>query len=536
MCKKAFYIMTFTDLWGQVAETLSDQYQIGPALYVGLEREALQNTALASAPFYDVNDARMAVSPKHINGFAEKALDPDLLAGFTPYQSILYEMTSRFMLGKKNGSFAQRRQYIWQLYRIWEGLFDQYQPDMVIAGSMPHRVFDYVIYIICEKRGIPFIALEPTSLPHLVYACNSVHDQSKLFDDINFSGKKLAPLSDQTKDYFAYVKDPPADYRPTFYSLSGLFSEEQDKPLHLKQRMLKNLPQTMRLSALMINLIIKGAWGRKIGTVFTLPAAHVFSDPPSMPATQGQNMVLNFKAAYTVARSEKWYHNHLSDLDYDKPFIYLPGNFQPERSTVPDAGYFYDYALIFDMLDRAVPDGWQIAYKEHPRSFMRPVALDNPRDIDFFLRLKRACPRLKFLDPKADSKRLVKHCEAVAIASGTTGWEALARGKPVLLFGEYWYGRAQGVYRIDALDQLHQAMAEIEKGIQINEKAVIEFLQRVESVSEDLSYYFKDNVAERAAMSKTGMRVFSDEEITFRKGFVRQMSDYIAKHTAKKAA
>jgi len=528
--KRAFAIMTFTPLWAEVFQKLSNTHGIDPVLYVGLEFTDHIQTPLKDVPFYHVNEARLAIPPDHIEAFRPAPLDPVLIESFAGEQSIILEMMSRFSLGKQDGGFQQRRQMLWQLFRIWEGLFDCLAPEIVIAASMPHRVFDYVAYLICQKRKIPFIALESTSVPHLVYSTGSITDPSDVFHARHFKNLTLPPLSKETKAYFEQMKNPSPDYKPVYHSLRGLFSVHRNKkttnPLRAAY---EKLPQSLQVLILMAKLFPSGALQQKLGTVYTFAPDEVFAGDHAQEATIFQNLLLTLNTASTVSKAEKWYNAHLAEPDTTKPYVYFPANFQPERSTVPDAGQFFDFPLMFSMLDKAIPEDWNIYYKEHPRSFRKPIDPDNPRDIDFFLRLKEACPRLQFIDVKTSGVPLIAHCKAIATARGTTGWEALCRGKPVLLFGDYWYGACAGAYKVQTMVDLQKALSEIQENPEIPESAVIEYLQRVEHISTDLTFYYKDNVEERARLTKNAPRHFTPEEQKFRDDFSTKMSDYIAR-------
>jgi hypothetical protein len=525
--QSAFYIMTFTPLWSSVVEDLKMKHHIEPALYTGLKPAA--ESSLDSVPFYDVNDARMAIRPSCISGFTPAVLDPEILGYYAERQAVIMEMISRFSLGKKAGSFAQRRHYLWEMIRIWEGLFAQFKPSVVIAGSMPHRVFDYVIYLICERQNIPFVALEATSVPHLFYACTSIHDQSGIFAASRFKIQPDQPLMKETQEFFDYVRKAEEGYKPYNLSLSGLFSSYKAKndPAKERKARFKKLPQLLQIMIALARMLVKGTYNTEVRTRFAFTPEGVFSPAPARPVREIDNLLQTLKASIAVGLAEKWYKRNTSTYDAQKPYVYFPANFMPERSTVPDSGYFFDYTLIFSMLERAIPADWQILYKEHPRSFHKPIAADNPRDVDFFLKLKVACPRLIFLDQQEDSKALIRNAALVATASGTSGWEALARGKPAFLFGERWYGSCEGVYPIYSLDELNQAVASIQKTPIVPESNVIDFLKRVESVSENMAYYYKDNIEERAHLSDGYARAFSEEERAYREHFITRMSSFL---------
>ena len=62
---------------------------------------------------------------------------------------------------------------------------------------------------------------------------------------------------------------------------------------------------------------------------------------------------------------------------------------------------------------------------------------------------------------KYNSFRLIEHCTAVATATGTAGWEALFREKPVLMFGHFFYQYAPGVFRIHKKEECKSAIEKI---------------------------------------------------------------------------
>ena len=505
MKKNAIYLMTFTRLWMDVAEQLQERHGWDPVLYVGIDDKIAptKDTVLENVPFYDANEARRANLPDSLS-FIEKAhLDAQTLDAYAPEQSIVYEMMSRFMLGKWDGSYDERRRFYWELLRIWEGIFQTLKPDVVVAGSLPHRIYDYMIYLLCERHGVPYIALDITAVPHLCYACTSVTDQAEYFREEMGKIDGDVKLSQATADFLAKTRKEYNEGKPLQLSLMGLGSEKRSKDgQSLGRRIMDALPQEADILLSFAKIALKGQLNRIMGT--TLTSSTNGNDDRDLPtqARGWQMPVLQMKSLQRVRKAEHWYRDALEEPDYSKPFIYFPANFQPERSTVPDAHYFHDYHLIFAMLEDAVPEGWNIYYKEHPRSFHRPIERDNPRDVRFYHRLRRVCPRIKFIHPRTDPFQLVDNCKAVAIATGTTAWEAIARGKPVLSFGDYWYRGCPGVFEMRSKDQCQDALNQIETGLTVDDETLGKYLMAVESLCDNLTYYFRDNVRSRAQLYK----------------------------------
>jgi len=72
---------------------------------------------------------------------------------------------------------------------------------------------------------------------------------------------------------------------------------------------------------------------------------------------------------------------------------------------------------------------------------------------------------------------------AVATLTGTTGWEALMKGKPVLSFGYAWYAGCEGVFSVRDIEACTQAMKLIEQGMQLDNNKVRSFLTAIDQHS-----------------------------------------------------
>ena len=63
------------------------------------------------------------------------------------------------------------------------------------------------------------------------------------------------------------------------------------------------------------------------------------------------------------------YNSLVSEVDATSPYILVAVNYQPERTTMPDAGHYYDFIRLIDVISAALPTGWNILFKEHPHVF-----------------------------------------------------------------------------------------------------------------------------------------------------------------------
>jgi len=129
-----------------------------------------------------------------------------------------------------------------------------------------------------------------------------------------------------------------------------------------------------------------------------------------------------------------------SEYDLSVPYVYFPMQLQPEMTTSALGGWFRDQALAIEALARLLPENVRIYVKENPKqgAYMRGPM--------FFHRLKRI-PNVTIVPSYADTHVLSNNALFVSTITGTVGWEAVRKGKKVLIFGNTWYQSFPGVFK-----------------------------------------------------------------------------------------
>jgi hypothetical protein len=126
-------------------------------------------------------------------------------------------------------------------------------------------------------------------------------------------------------------------------------------------------------------------------------------------------------------------------------------------TTCPLAGVFVDQLLLIEMLSYYLPEGVKLYVKEHPKQ----TILGRSQDVyDRILSINNT----RLISKETNTYDLINSALAVATCTGTAGWEALLRGKPVLLFGAIFYQYMQGVFRIRNNADCQKAIAAIMAG------------------------------------------------------------------------
>jgi hypothetical protein len=158
------------------------------------------------------------------------------------------------------------------------------------------------------------------------------------------------------------------------------------------------------------------------------------------------NYTLFDPLAALMNRPRRMFRMWVADTHYfERPvegerFVFYPLHDQPEMTTSVLGPFFLNQIALVENIAKSLPVDHLLYVKEHMASIGR-------RPLDYYRRL-RAVKNLRLITPYWDSHDLIKRSSAVAVISGTAGWEALLYGKPVLTFGEVFYNAFDEVYRV----------------------------------------------------------------------------------------
>ncbi len=120
-------------------------------------------------------------------------------------------------------------------------------------------------------------------------------------------------------------------------------------------------------------------------------------------------------------------------------YVLFPIHFQPEATTLVQAPYYLDQAALIEDIAKSLPVGTQLYVKEHFTNRGR-------RSLAFYDRI-RSTFGVRLLGPDEDSWALIDNAAAIAVITGSMGWEGLLKKKPVISFGDIYYNQCPLVYR-----------------------------------------------------------------------------------------
>jgi hypothetical protein len=353
-------------------------------------------------------------------------LDSNIVSQMAHCETIFLKMMDRC---ESRGflSYSQRKSLYLKHLRYWNHIISQGKLDLYIGANIPHEGYDYVTYCLCKFYKTKTLIFFQGPIEDTVFltedwqAWNEIknaHHNLIISDKLEIEANaKSIILTSRFQSHYEDQIEKGKDPIP-FYMNS--------KPLTLKQKakgflnFLKN-----------INLQL------------------------SIDQTKGRIKSIIKERLFDKKHNIFKEYEKLSQLpDFSKKYIYVALHYQPECTTSPMADIFVEQILIVQILSSVLPEDVYLYVKDHP--MQEKVG----RDREFYQELKQV--KNVYLIPRDfNSFRILENSIAVATATGTVGWEALFRNKPVLMFGFNFYQHAPNVFHIQNIEQCRAAIHKI---------------------------------------------------------------------------
>ncbi|MFA6039771.1 MAG: hypothetical protein WCV62_02370 [Candidatus Peribacteraceae bacterium] len=355
---------------------------------------------------------------------ALQPLDEALVERMRECECIFMDMVMR-LEWKRSIPYVTRKRWYLRHLRFWNDYLSRRRINLYLAAWMPHEIPDIIIYYLCKDRGISVLYLD----------AGPVRDTSFAESDWQRSAVQLEERYGQLSQEYGRVTDPEA------IPLGDRFAR--------RYRALT----TPGGETPPIEAVWRSTYWQAVREMLLRRPVQALRHLARFATPAGIGSLLHMRERRKVIHDRNAFYNaHAIEPDFSRPYVYLTLHFQPEASTVPMAGAYVDQALIAQLLNAHLPDDVLIYVKEHPReSGWLARDVDSYRD---FLELKK----VRFIARHTDTFALREHCSAVATATGTVGFEAIFRGKPVLLFGHRFFQYAPGVFPIHTSEDCAKAI------------------------------------------------------------------------------
>src|SRR3989338_4409048 len=345
---------------------------------------------------YDAWDAKPA------QAYAKEAFPPPpakLIASLYETESLMLTMMNKHY---DKAPVDERKQIYYDMLGYWGEVLEKVKPDAVVFNDIPHSIYTNIIHDLARMRGIPTLSYEDT-----LTACRLMW-----YWDYWKGSEGLRAALERLRNAPVTVGDLGEEMQEYWREHTG----DKWRAVPLQVLLLPNTDKGWGLIRHRIRIAR--------GTILT---GRFFS------------LAWEYIRRIAAANLKKEYGCVVKQIDWNVPFVYFPLHFQPERTTSPQGGIYHHQILVAETLAAALPDGWELFIKEHPSQWKLRGKLrySSARYRGYYERLARI-PRVRVVPITTSSFDLTEKSQAVAVVTGTVGWEALLRGKCPLVFGFPW--------------------------------------------------------------------------------------------------
>ena len=281
----------------------------------------------------------------------------------------------------------------------------------VLFFNIPHLAYDTIIYQIAVSLEIPVTIVTQSLFSDKFFSLNKIEDYGNFNKKNKTKIDKLVRLPKLNLFYMKKIK------------------QKNENPGHINFMTILQL--LMFVIFKMPSSIVRPIYIFKI----LLRIQKIYKSFPKW-----RDPFANF-----FHENELSYFEHLAEfeknkINFEEKFVYFPLPMQPEMTTSAIGGEFRDQLLALERLSNILPKGVKIYVKENPKqgSYARGPL--------FFHRISRI-KSIFFIPSYADTNLLTEKAIFIATVTGTVGWEALCRGKNILVFGHAWYKDFPGVIK-----------------------------------------------------------------------------------------
>lgn len=331
-------------------------------------------------------------------------------------------MTGLDHLERKSKNFVWRHHKIDSIsdsknyYHIVVDLLANYlveqQINLLLFFEIPHLFSDTLCYQIAKSKGIETLIVSPSNFPDRFFSLRTI-------EDFGIIGKGI-----DSHAITPYEIDP--DIVPEWIYMMGVKQYRGELGRlnwHGILMLIAHLLAVDPFKLFQIDLLFKTVSRmRKISSAFP-KWRYPFKEYFTVRHLDYFEYLLNFENA---------------DIDLDSKFVYFPLHLQPELTTSAIGKENSDQLLAIERLSRLLTEDYSIFVKENPKQG------GQMRGSQFFQRLNRI-GKIRLLPSYVNTYELIDKCQFVATITGTVGWEAICKGKNVLVFGIPWYRDLTGV-------------------------------------------------------------------------------------------
>ena len=305
------------------------------------------------------------------------------------------------------------------LYKRLAKIFDDFQVDLFLPAMCMGSIDVYILEELCRERKIPYIVANTTRVKdYFAFAA----DVTMMFPHIDKAYSEILN-GQRTVD----LKPAQALCQELKSSLGANLHMDQQHPVHQMVRHEKISWPGMVFSCAKVAAGAVREWIR-------LASLNKSDDLRGQTYRLGTLMDNIRLAAGMPYQKYRLMRAGIGERpENGEKYIYYPLHVNPEYSTNFQGTLWMNQLYTIELLSKSVPHDWTVCVKEHPAMFIARV-----RPQAFYDKIKQF-PNVRMVPVSMTGEELIKGAQMVAVVTGTTGWEAILHGKPIISFVDNYF-------------------------------------------------------------------------------------------------
>lgn len=379
----------------------------------------------------------------------------------------LYEGTIIHMLIRNMEVDVYTYEEAYRLYlrhlRFWNDMLEKHGVNFVIFSSMPHHAHDYVIYSLAKIKKIPMCLNFLSKLGYWYYTGEDYHNIgdgiAARYEVLEKEGAEAVLSDEMEKRYQSMIVKSDRDRekerrrRQEMYRQQGKIFWDYAGASRAFKRNFKRLKSGVKQT------VVKRSFA---------PWKEALRD-----TKQDVYFLRRIRLKRKNMRGLNYYNSLTGQPDYQEKYVIFFLQYQPEASTLPQAGVFVEQLIQIQMLAHVLEKMNICLYvKEH--------FVQHYRDKNFYDDLA-AIRNVKLIHTEEDSKDLMLHSIATSTCTGTMILESIINGKPCLVFSDSGFAKGPGIYKVASVQECEEAIRSLGRnGSTVRAEQVRRYLQAFE--------------------------------------------------------
>ncbi|MGM0642107.1 MAG: hypothetical protein ACQESN_11870 [Thermotogota bacterium] len=377
-----------------------------------LEKDNAINELLifTNRDYYDrIQEKSTAKRKYHLYEYLnEISFDSEVSESLSDYYRSNYPMMFAIMDRQywvyKNYSTFDKEYVLQKILHNHIHFIEKIKPDFILFSEVPHEIVSYALYLLARYYNIKTVMLHSLPfIPNATLSVCSIHLINEIKTQIESNKTNTREVS-RNIDLDKYKSNNYKDLVRKSFKVKmdeGIDSLLTKKALKNKYKLKNNL-----ILELYKKIILKN-WHKKI---------------------------------------RKTYHALSSDYNLSQiNYIYFPLHYQPEQTTLPLGFKWANQLSLIKRLVYYLPKDWKLLIKENPFQYKKRVPSNMYFRSAFFYEELRKIEKVKIVSLNTPQLDLIDFSKFIVTINGTTGWEAINRGKHVVCFGPSILGLFDGV-------------------------------------------------------------------------------------------